>query len=295
LKNISIHLNKIKVFIIMNEKIKRLADNLSEIISDSGTVQDVYVHLRKLMQEQKDYFSNLKPQDMVKVMFYIWSIKKTGNFKLGDKLLNKILFATLMTTQGNNHSHECENCSGNGETACEYCYGEGRVDCDECGGSGDITCPECGGSGEDSEEGGTCDECNGSTEITCPDCGGDGRVDCDYCIAGYDPCSECNGTGEIELDDLDYSLYFIVTWNDFIKDRCELTEGSPEIAFSEFEFDRLRDEYVILHSEDDFAELKDFVETNEMYCVSQNDNPIIDYGMDMYILSHDYSMKPYRK
>jgi len=279
----------------MSDKIKRLSSNLSEIIPDHDTIQDLYLELRKLMVKQKDYFSNLSPETIVKVLFYIWSIKKTGNFNLGDKLLNKILFATLITTEGNYHREECETCDGAGEQYCSYCDGSGNIECDNCGGDGVITCSECDGDGRQMGDGEweNCEECDGAKEQTCHDCAGEGKVDCDRCYNGYENCSECDGQGEIKTDEFEYNNYFIVTWNNFIKDRCELTEGTPESAFSEYEFDKLRDEYVVLYQVEEHAELRDFIEINEVYCVSQSDNPIIDYSGEMHVDSHDYSMKPY--
>jgi hypothetical protein len=279
----------------MNDKIKRLSSNLSEIIPDHDTIQDLYFELRNLMVKQKDYFSNISPVTMVKVLFYIWSIKKAGNFNLGDKLLNNILFAILITTEGNHHREECPSCDGAGEQYCNYCDGNGNVECDNCDGDGVITCSECDGDGRQMGDGEweNCEECDGAKELTCSDCAGEGKVDCNRCYNGYENCSECDGHGEIKTDEFEYSNYFIVTWNNFIKDRCELTEGTPESAFSEYEFDKLRDEYVVLYQVEEHAELKDFIEINEVYCVSQNDNPIIDYSEDMHVDSHDYSMKPY--
>ena len=279
----------------MNDKIKRLSSNLSEIIPDHDTIQDLYFELRNLMVKQKDYFSNISPENMVKVLFYIWSIKKTGNFNLGDKLLNNILFAILITTEGNHHREECPSCDGAGEQYCNYCDGNGNVECDNCDGDGVITCSECDGDGRQMGDGEweNCEECDGAKELTCSDCAGEGKVDCNRCYNGYENCSECDGHGEIKTDEFEYSNYFIVTWNNFIKDRCELTEGTPESAFSEYEFDKLRDEYVVLYQVEEHAELKDFIEINEVYCVSQSDNPIIDYSKDMHVDSHDYSMKPY--
>ena len=279
----------------MNDKIKRLSTNLAEIIPDHDNPQDLYMELTKLMVKQKDYFSKISPVTMVKVLFYIWSIKKTGNLNLGDKLLNKILFATLITTEGNHHREECRSCDGAGEQSCDFCDGSGNIECDNCDGEGVITCPECDGDGRQMGDGEweNCEECDGDGALTCPDCNGEGKVDCNRCYNGYENCSECDGQGEIKTDEFEYSNYFIVTWNNFIKDRCELTEGTPESAFSEYEFDKLRDEYVVLYRVEEHAELKDFIEINEVYCVSQNDNPIIDYSEDMHVDSHDYSMKPY--
>jgi len=279
----------------MNDKIKRLSTNLAEIIPDHDNPQDLYMELRKLMLKQKDYFSKISPVTMVKVLFYIWSIKKTGNLNLGDKLLNKILFATLITTEGNRHREECRSCDGAGEQSCDFCDGSGNIECDNCDGDGVITCPECDGDGRQMGDGEweNCEECDGAKELTCPDCNGEGKVDCNRCYNGYETCSDCSGEGEVKTDEFEYNIYFIVTWDNFIKDRCELTEATTESAFSEYEFDKLRDEYIILYQIDEHAELRDFIEINEVYCVSQSDNPIIDYSEDMHIDSHDYSMKPY--
>ncbi len=279
----------------MNDKIKRLSTNLAEIIPDHDNPQDLYMELRKLMVKQKDYFSKISPVTMVKVLFYIWSIKKTGNLNLGDKLLNKILFATLITTEGNRHREECRSCDGAAEQSCDFCDGSGNIECDNCDGEGVITCPECDGDGRQMGDGEweNCEECDGDGALTCPDCNGEGKVDCNRCYGGYETCSDCSGEGEIKTDEFEYNIYFIVTWDNFIKDRCELTEATTESAFSEYEFDKLRDEYIILSQAEVHAELRDFIEINEVYCVSQSDNPIIDYSEDMHIDSYDYSMKPY--
>lgn len=279
----------------MNDKIKRLSTNLAEIIPDHDNPQDLYMELRKLMVKQKDYFSKISPVTMVKVLFYIWSIKKTGNLNLGDKLLNKILFATLITTEGNRHREECRSCDGAGEQSCDFCDGSGNIECDNCDGEGVITCPECDGDGRQMGDGEweNCEECDGDGALTCPDCNGEGKVDCNRCYNGYETCSDCSGEGEVKTDEFEYNIYFIVTWDNFIKDRCELTEATTESAFSEYEFDKLRDEYIILSQAEVHAELRDFIEINEVYCVSQSDNPIIDYSEDMHIDSYDYSMKPY--
>ncbi len=279
----------------MNDKIKRLSTNLAEIIPDHDNPQDLYMELRKLMVKQKDYFSKISPVTMVKVLFYIWSIKKTGNLNLGDKLLNKILFATLITTEGNRHREECRSCDGAGEQSCDFCDGSVNIECDNCDGEGVITCSECDGDGKQMGDGKweNCEECDGDGALTCSDCGGEGKVDCNRCYGGYETCSDCSGEGEIKTDEFEYNIYFIVTWDNFIKDRCELTEATTESAFSEYEFDKLRDEYIILSQAEVHAELRDFIEINEVYCVSQSDNPIIDYSEDMDIDSYDYSMKPY--
>ncbi len=279
----------------MNDKIKRLSTNLAEIIPDHDNPQDLYMELRKLMVKQKDYFSKISPVTMVKVLFYIWSIKKTGNLNLGDKLLNKILFATLITTEGNRHREECRSCDGAGEQSCDFCDGSVNIECDNCDGEGVITCSECDGDGKQMGDGKweNCEECDGDGALTCSDCGGEGKVDCNRCYGGYETCSDCSGEGEIKTDEFEYNIYFIVTWDNFIKDRCELTEATTESAFSEYEFDKLRDEYIILSQAEVHAELRDFIEINEVYCVSQSDNPIIDYSEDMHIDSYDYSMKPY--
>jgi len=271
----------------MNDKLKRLARNISELVrNDTETLQSTYDNLRTVMSNQKDYFSHFPAENILKLTFYVWSYKKTGDFKVADKLLDNISFAVLFTTEGNTYEEECSECDGNGTVSCSYCDGDGSVRCDTCDGSGEFdddgTTTECG-------------ECDGSGSIRCSDCGGSGENTCDECSGdGSEECRYCDGNGMEQTDQLVYNIYNIVTWSKYFKDRCELTEQRAEITMSEYDFDRLRDDYIILSQDEEHAELEEFVETNEIYCPFYSDSPKL-YLQNQMTIFFNYEMAPYFK
>lgn len=274
----------------MNEKIKRLAKNVSELIPSTDTLQETYDLLTDLMKKQRDYFINFSSENIIKLLFYIWSYKQTDDFVLGDKLLNEISFAVLFETQGEMYEAECEYCDGSGETTCENCGGSGSESCDECNGSGEVNCPDCDGDGS-FEDDTTCSECSGTGGISCGECGGDGEVTCGNCSGGgREECTNCNGIGEVQTDELLHIEYFIVTWDKFIKNRCEVTENDTEITMSEYEFDRLRDEYVKLTIRPSHAAFDDFIKPNEMYCAMYNDSPKMYLDLLMHLWTPNYNL-----
>ena len=273
----------------MSDKIKRLAKNVSELIPNTDSLQETYDLLTAFMEKQKDYFSNLSPDNIIKLLFYVWSYKETNNSKLGDELLNKIAFAVLFTTEGNHHVTECGYCGGDGEHECSECDGSGYVPCEQCDGTGDVECEECGGDGQIGDE--DCEECDGKGENTCSDCGGNGEVSCGSCSWGKETCSECEGSGEIQTDEFDYETYFIVTWNKSIKDRCEITEEDTDITMSEYDFDRLRDNFVKLSISENHSELAKWVGENEMYCLYYSDSPKMFIQSSMHLNTRNYSIK----
>ena len=75
----------------MNDKIKRLAKNITELLINTSTPQDTYFSLVQLMMKQKDYFQHMLPENIVKLVFYCYSLGKTNSYTLGDKMLNKII------------------------------------------------------------------------------------------------------------------------------------------------------------------------------------------------------------
>ena len=237
----------------MNEKIKKLAKNVSELLPDDPKdPQDVYDTFSPVYSSQADYFRNLGPENIIKLVFYIYSLKSTGDFSLGDKMINNLSFASLFTTSGNYADEECPGCEGSGQISCDNCDYEGRVKCDQCDGDGEDS------SGE------TCDDCQGSGDVYCDQCGGDGDIRCD----------ECSGTGEIETDRLHFEHYYICTWSEEIKNACELEVGTKEPVMSEYDFDRLRgDNFLTLSYQGGESELRSFVDVNEMYCITYEDEP----------------------
>lgn len=274
----------------MSDKIKRLAQNISELVKKSETPQGTYDNLVELMRKQSDYFRHMQPENVVKLIFYIYSLQTTGNYDLAEKILNKIAFAVVFTSEGNFHMTECLDCGGEGRYDCQLCDGRERVHCEECDGTGEVDCEDCDGTGE--VDGEACDECNGSGNVTCPECGGDGEVTCPDCNWGKTDCNSCEGSGEVETGDWDYEEYFIVTWNKFIKDRCELTENDSDVTMSEYDFDRLRGKYIILRQETEHAVFADFVQENEVYCIYYSDNPKLYLGsldLKLFVDKHDVS------
>lgn len=279
----------------MNEKLKKLAVNLSELISKSETPQEVYNELILVMQKQSDYFKYLGPDNIVKLTLYIYSFKTTGKFNVGDTMISSLGFANLITTEGTEYVKECEECSGNGEIDCALCD-RGEIECEECSGGGEISCPECDGDGSTVNGNGEledCEECDGTGNISCPDCSGDGSYSCDSCNSGKEECYNCSGNGETETNELKYDAYFVVTWNRAINGDFSLNENSKYPALSEFEFDRLRDEYIVLIYEDNgHAEFKNWVKINEVYCTFYSDEPKLNLTEKMKVDNRADSYEP---
>jgi hypothetical protein len=244
----------------MNDKLKRLAKNISELIPDNPkSPQEVFDSFSKnIYESQKDYFNALGGDSIIKIILYIYSLKETGEFKMGDNMINRLSFASLFFTSGNYSQMPCDSCSGDGVVECDYCNHNGLASCEECGGDG---------TDSDGEE---CGDCGGQGEVYCNNCGGNGGI----------TCSSCDGTGEVESDEVEYNYSYICTWNNEIKNLCELNEGTTEPAMSEYDFDRLGDDYITLFYTEEAAELRSFVDTNVLYCVSYLDEPRLGLQSD---------------
>lgn len=248
----------------MDDKLKRLAVKMMEFLpSEIKTPQECYELFEPIYNSQNDYLTFFPAESLMKLVIYIYSYNTTKDFKLADKILNNLSFISIFTTTGNYNVEECPACNGSATERCEGCNGEGKEDCGECGGDG-------------TTEEGTCDECNGKGYITCNQCGGDGEIS----------CYECDGTGEYETDKLELNYYYLCSWDKFINDRCELEEGKLEPAMSEYDFDRLRDEYIILRYDERYYELINGVEVNQMYCVTYLDEPRLNTGYGKNLSIH---------
>jgi hypothetical protein len=278
----------------MNEKLKKLAVNLSELISKSETPQEVYNELIPVMQKQSDYFKYLGPDNIVKLTLYIYSFKTTGKFNVGDTMISSLGFANLITTEGTEYVKECDSCSGEGELDCEACD-RGEITCETCDGTGEVTCEECDGDGRQMGDGEweDCEACDGTGNGKCEECDGNGSLNCDNCDNGKNECWECSGNGEVETNELKYDAYFVVTWNRAINGDFSLNENSKYPALSEFEFDRLRDEYIVLTYEDDgHAEFQNWVKINEVYCTFYSDEPKLNLTEKMKVDNRADSYEP---
>jgi hypothetical protein len=247
----------------MNDKLKRLAKNISELLPDnSKSPQQVFdLFAGRIYDSQNDYFRALGGDAIVKIVLYIYSLKETGDFKMGDNMINKLSFISVFYTSGNYHDTECSECEGSGTVRCDNCDYEGRV-----------KCVQCGGDGEDSS-GETCDDCQGGGDVYCDQCGGDGDIS----------CYECDGTGEVETDELEYMYSYICTWNSQVENQCYLNERTGEPAMSEYDFDRLSDEFITLFYTEENSKLRNFVEINQVYCVSYWDEPKLLIGPDKFL------------
>jgi hypothetical protein len=278
----------------MSDKLKKLAVNLSELTPKSETPQQVYDGLIAVMQKQSDYFKYLGPDNIVKLTLYIYSFKTTGKFNAGDVMISSLGFANVFTTEGTEYVKECESCDGAGELDCEYCD-RGEITCKRCDGTGEVTCEECDGDGRQMGDGEweDCESCDGTGNEKCPDCGGEGYLSCDNCDNGKNECWDCGGHGDVETSQLKYDAYFVATWNRDINRDFSLNENSQYPALSEYEFDRLRDEYIVLTYEDDgHAEFQDWVKINEVYCTFYSDEPKLNLTEKMRVDNRADSYEP---
>jgi hypothetical protein len=261
----------------MNEKLQRLATKMVGLFpEDFKSAQDCYDQFRGIYKKQFEYFQNFEPSNTLKLVLYIYSLKNTGNFKLAENILNKSGFASLFIMEPDYYQTECNDCGGDGSLNCDACDGDGKVDCNTCEGDGTVSCETCNGYGKVEENGEEvdCDTCYGSGEIGCDECGGSGNESCNYCDGqGAENCSTCDGDGQVETNEHEYKYYLIITWNSFIKDKCELESGTMTPAFTEYDFDRLSDEYIVLGYDEEHAEFRSAVLPNDVYCANYEDEP----------------------
>ena len=270
-------------------KLEKIAKSLYDDFKHSKTPSDVYTNVMELAKQQPYYFINyLGAQNLVKLTILIWSLIKTDGFKLADKILNNMVFATLLSTTLEHPQSECEECNGNGTTDCGYCGGSGNETCDECSGDGDFTCSECDGEGEicDAEDNcEECDNCEGNGVIDCSSCGGDGEVRCHECSGrGYEDCEECDGSGEI-IDESTYlyTITYIITWNPQLKNWFE-SPSTPDYGIMEdSDLNEYDQDYIITFTDDDnSAPLK--VQEGVLYLVEVDDDPSLNIFKNMRIL-----------
>ena len=104
----------------MDEKIKKTATKLQGLVKHyDGPPGEVYYDVRKIAETQSDYFYYLGPDNIIKLTLYIYSLKKTGDLKLGEKMINNLSFVQLLTTENKSTIKECESCAGAGTILCQ--------------------------------------------------------------------------------------------------------------------------------------------------------------------------------
>ena len=263
----------------MDEKIKKTATKLQGLVKHyDGPPGEVYYDVRKIAETQSEYFFHLGADNIIKLTLYIYSLKKTGDLKLGEKMINNLSFIQLLTTENKSTIQECESCYGSGMERCERCKGSGLIECPKCDGDGEVSCDWC--DENDDEE---CDECLGSETMNCSNCKGSGDVYCPSCRReGETVCETCGGEGEITSEDeVSYEIYFIATWNKQIQDLCELRAESLEPVMSLTQFLRLSNDYLQLTRWDGSAELN--IDKDQMYCLDYSNEPEMYLQKNMLI------------
>jgi len=236
----------------MNDKLKKLSTKLVDLFpqKEFSDPQVAFTSFSDVYIPQKDYFGNFSPEDIIKLVIYIYSYKNTKDFDYGDKILNNLAFSDLLLITEKEHIATCNQCGGYGGYDCETCYGSGEAQCEECGGDGEIG-------------GDICDKCSGKGDSECETCGGTGRETCD----------NCEGHGEFESDEFEYQLYTIACWDKDMNEACEQSEKTPYAAFTYDYFLNRFERYIILSLENGHARLNDDLEMDKMYATDYDDNP----------------------
>lgn len=263
----------------MDEKIKKTATKLQGLVKHyDGPPGEVYYDVRKIAETQSEYFFHLGADNIIKLTLYIYSLKKTGDFKLGEKMINNLSFIQLLVTDNEPSIKECKSCDGSGMSRCERCKGSGLIECPKCDGDGEVSCDWC--DENDDEE---CDECLGSETMNCSNCKGSGDVYCPSCRReGETVCETCGGEGEIvDENEVDYEIYFIATWNKQIQDLCELRAETLEPVMSLTQFLRSIDKFLELTRWKNSGPLK--VDKDQMYCIHYSNEPEMYLQKNMLI------------
>jgi hypothetical protein len=262
----------------MDEKIKKTATKLQGLVKHYDDPGEVYYDVRKIAESQSDYFQYLGPDNVIKLTLYIYSLKKTGDLKLGEKMINNLSFIQLLVTNNEPSIKECKSCDGSGMERCERCKGSGLIECPTCDGDGEVSCEWCDDYGMEE-----CEECNGSETMNCNSCAGSGEVYCPSCGGAEETvCETCGGEGEI-VDEYEvvYEIYFIATWNKQIQDLCELRAETLEPVMSLTRFLRLSDEFLELIRWKNSGPLK--VDKDQMYCIHYSNEPEMYLQKNMLI------------
>ena len=269
-----------------NSNLYKFAKSFSGLISSSESPQIIYEELLKLMRERKEYFLNLGPEKILKLIFLIYSYKNFEGFEEGEKMINNITFLKLIMNSEEIHHPECSSCDGTGGQDCDECDGRGTENCDDCDGEGTISCTGCDGTGEVAGEGGemeTCDECNGSGQVECDTCDGEGRTDCAYCNGGRNECEDCDGEGYLESDETIGYYSCVVTWNKFFSEKAKMTERKMEPLFDEMGI-KMSEYFLRTKNEEVHTEFVSDMEEGQYFCAEENDSPNLQLSYDMRIM-----------
>lgn len=254
----------------MNINLKKISFNLNPLISNNefNNITELYRICNKLFFKHYDYFSRFDAENLIKIVLYIYSLKKTNNFQLAEQMISNLFLVNLISTDGDFADLTCENCYGEGEFACGNCSGEGIIQCEECDGVGESVCTNCDGEGEIDDD--TCTECNGSGEIKCENCDGSGEITCEDCYgSGTEMCDICDGDGRITSDDIMiYEKINLISWDSDLKNKCEQYENTETPVLEHYEFINKRNDskFIILNTYIVEAEPVTPIENTKNYC-----------------------------
>lgn len=270
-----------------NERLQRLAIQLISLFPGDLTPKEIYEKWVGVAQKQREYFTYFEGKDVIKLIFFIYSYKTTGKFDLAIQILDRIFFALLYEDSGQTYTEECDYCGGDGSFICDTCDGDSKVDCNECDGKGTVECYECDGTGKYEDETGDkeeCSFCDGEGSVDCSECEGNGKVWCPDCDTGRVDCNECDGQGEIDGDGNELALYLICSWDNNLKQRCELNVSKPEPVSSSNGFHDNPNKIILNNNSwGDLNFDSSDIDENEIYCWGYNDEMILNLDSTMHL------------
>jgi len=277
-----------------HSKLYKFASSLSGLLNHFGNPQVIYEQLLELMNSQKEYFLKIGPENVIKLIFLIYSYKKTNGFQVGEKMINNLLFLKLINNTMEEFEEECSSCSGSGYNECDSCLGAGEKTCGECDGSGEIPCPNCDGDGK-APDGSDCNECNESGKVDCEECNA-GEITCDDCGGrGREDCDDCDAQGMINTDETYGNYSCVITWDPKMVEKSEITVGTLEPLYRESEI-TTSEHFLITFSETVNMEFKSEMDSDDFYCAYTQDSPKLNFFYNMRIqwgpdfdkISNDY-------
>jgi hypothetical protein len=271
----------------MDTKLKKLAIKLSKSIKPLELrPQNIFSSLKLKMSEYKDYFSLFTPKDLLKLVFYIFSYKKTQKFDLAEEMISNFYFIGFISTTDNEVWSECKTCKGEGNINCPSCDGSGHQSCDNCSGERYV-CDNCG-LPED-----MCD-CYDFEETYCDFCDGEGEVSCKSCDGkSYITCPNCEGSMEVEVSDAhEVGITKILTWDDRIVFRSQKSYYDLTPAFEDYSDLKDMENYIFIEFGYEHMKLND--DFNEgMYCYFLNDDAQISFTKGKFKINTEVSLKSY--
>jgi hypothetical protein len=278
------------LIIDMSERLKiftkKLLNNIKVQIENP---QQSYDYLTSFIKNRREFFSDMDPNEIIKISLYIYSFKSTGSFDLAEEIFEKLEFITIISTDEEQTILECPKCDGAGDIYCDYCDGTGSGECGECDGDGIITCTDCDGDGEVEGVDGMeqCHMCAGTGEVDCEECSGRGTTHCQYCDNGRRECFECDGSGEIESPDHDnFECANICSWSKILNEKAELEEQSKEPLSVDGSLVENNNEVIWLSQTEISLEPSKLMEKNYYYCVYVDDSPKLYWNPQMRVGVH---------